>query len=568
MMHRRTTNARILAAWMAGWALLGAVWVRCAWLQVLAPGRYRALAASQHADMQRLAPRRGAIYDRQGQVLAISVISPSVYADPARVGSRDAAAQQLAGVVRKDAQGIARRLAGGKRFAWVARQLNLEDSARVTAMAHPGIGLREESRRLYPQGRLAAHVLGFVDVDHRGLEGLELKFDGALRGQPGQDATLRDAKGDRLIGPWTVHRDPLDGYDVHLTLDSVVQAAAEDALDWGMKRFRAQGGSIVVMEPTTGEVLAMATRPSFDPNAPGTAPVASRRNRAITDVFEPGSVFKIVTAAALLEEGRVSPEDVFYCEEGAYKVPGTPHTLHDHRPHGSMPFRDVVRYSSNIGTAKAAQRLTPAELYQYVLAFGFGHTTGIDVWGEENGIVPVPARWSRMSAWNIPIGHGLAATPLQLAVMASVVANGGTRVTPHVRRWLKTPDGQVVRPFPAAPGPRVISPSTSSLLQQLLTGVVESGTGQLAKIQGLTVAGKTGTAQKLEPNGRYSHRKYVASFVGFGPVPDSRFVIVVSMDEPRPLYFGGVVAAPMFKRVVERLASYWDLPSHPVSRVL
>lgn len=405
---------------------------------------------------------------------------------------------------------------------------------------------------------LASHVLGFVDVDHRGLEGLELDLNSALRGQPGWRSTVRDAKGDALIGPWTVETAPRDGLDAVLTIDSVVQAVVEEALDWGMKKYHAQGGSIVVLDPRTGDVLAMATRPGYDPNEPAGAALEARRNRTVTDLFEPGSVFKVVTAAALLEEGRILPSEMVDCGQGEYHTVGS-HILHDHTPHGLLSFHDVIVLSSNIGTAKAAQRLSREELYRYITAFGFGRKTGIDVPGEVSGMVPSPARWSGTSHWNIPIGQGVAVTPIQLASMMATIANGGVRMPPRVVRRLGTPQGRVVYEAPVGTGERVIRQETAEILHQMLVGVVESGTGRLAKIQGLAVAGKTGTAQKLEPNGHYSHSRYVASFVGYGPVPDSMFVIVVSMDEPRPAYFGGVVSAPMFKRIVERLQSYWGL---------
>jgi len=361
-----------------------------------------------------------------------------------------------------------------------------------------------------------------------------------------------------LIGPWTTGTDPEDGYDLVLTIDSVVQQVAEEALEWGVKKYHAKGGSVVVMDPETGAIQAMANAPSFDPNAPAGSPAENRRNRAVTDLFEPGSIFKIVAASALLEEGRITPDEPIFCENGAYPTVAH-HILHDHQPHGTMPFHDVIKYSSNIGTAKAAQRLSPDELYRYIRAFGFGRKTGIDVPGEINGLLNPPAKWSKLSPYIIPIGQEVATTPIQLAVMTAVVASGGLRVRPHVMDRIQTSDGRVARTSGIENPIRVISPKTAGTMQTILRSVVESGTGQLANVQGLTVAGKTGTAQKLEPTGRYSHSRFVASFVGFGPVPDSRFVIVVSIDEPRPLYFGGVVAAPIFKRIVEQLVSYWEL---------
>ena len=552
----RTTNDRIIVACVVSLSLLGLLVVRCVWLQGLEAGRYRSLGTAQYQAAATLRATRGTIYDRFGRVLAMSVAAPSVFADPHVVLSSAEAARQLAPVVGEDRRLIEARLERGNRFAWVARQLNLESAERVSSLRSPGVGIIEEPKRLYPQGALASHVLGFVGVDHRGLEGLELAFNSALRGQPGWRSTLRDAKGDALIGPWTVETLPHDGADVVLTIDSIVQAVVEDALDWGMKMYHAKGGSIVVLEPRSGDVLAMATRPGYDPRAPGEAPTEARRNRAVTDLFEPGSVFKVVTAAALLEEKRITPDEMIDCEHGSVPTVGR-HVLHDHTPYDVLSFRDVIKLSSNIGTAKAAQRLSPEELYRGITAFGFGRPTGIEVSGEIAGLVPPPRQWSKVSMWNIPIGQGVAVTPIQLASMMAAIANGGTRVFPHVVQRIQTPQGRVIRATPTRTGERIIRSDTAAILQDMLTAVVESGTGRLAKVQGLTVAGKTGTAQKVEPDGHYSHSRYVASFVGFGPVPDSSFVIAVSMDEPRPAYYGGVVSAPIFQRIVERLMSYW-----------
>ncbi len=553
---RRTTNDRILGALLVGWVLLGMLWVRCLDLQILRAGPYVRAARAQHQVTQPLPARRGAILDRHGRPLAVSVLVPSVTANPRQMSDKGPVAQRLADMVGGNPADIRRRLEKDKGFVWVARQVDPSLTPQLVAMRRAGVGIEEEPRRLYPQGHLAAHLLGFVNIDHQGLEGLEMAFNGTLRGREGWQATRRDAKGDLLFGPWTTRLDPQAGYDIVLTIDDVVQQAAEEALAWGAKKFKAKGGSVVILDPYTGEVLAIANHPSYDPNEPGKASPDRRRNRAVTDLFEPGSIFKVVTAAALFEEGRVSPEETFDCEQGVWPTVAG-HVLHDHHGHGTLSFRDVIRLSSNIGTAKAAQRLTPDELYRYVRAFGFGEQTGVEALGEISGMVPHPTKWWKVSMYNIPIGQGVAVTPMQLAVMTSVIANGGLRVRPTLIKAIRSEDGTVVRTPLRRDPERVISYATATLLQSILTDVVESGTGQLAKVQGLTVAGKTGTAQKIEPSGRYSHSRYVASFVGFGPVPDSHFVIVVSMDEPRPAYFGGSVSAPMFKRIVERLAGYW-----------
>ena len=527
-----------------------------------ASARARGLTATankQYTAWQTLIPQRGRIYDRNGRLLALSVLTPSVYANPRHVSNPAATAQRLAHLVERDVRTVRERLQRPKGFVWVARQVDPGVTPSLDPLRSEGIGIREEPKRFYPHGRLASHLLGFVNIDQNGLEGLELALNGMLRGQAGWRSTLRDARGHLLIGSWTQETEALDGADIVLTIDGVVQQVVEEALDWGMERFHAAGGSVVVMDPHTGAILALANRPTFDPNDPGQASADRRRNRAVTDLMEPGSVFKVVTAAAVLEEGVVSPEDMLDCEEGNWPTVGR-HVLHDHHPLGLLSFRDVITYSSNIGTSKAAQRLSPDTLYRYVRAFGFGERSGIDIPGEVPGMVAPTATWSKLSRFIIPIGQEVAVTPIQLATMMAIIANGGQRVHPYVVERIQRPEGAIVRSDAPPEGPRVIRPEIAKQVQSLLVNVVESGTGRLAKVQGLTVAGKTGTAQKVEPNGRYSHSRFVASFAGFGPVPDSSFVIVVAMDEPRPAYYGGLVSAPMFQRIVEGLAGYWTLP--------
>ena len=560
----RTTNDRIAGVLLIGLGLLGVLWLRCVWLQVVSAPQLSAIARAQHQAAQPLRAMRGSIVDRNDTRLAVSIPVPSVYANARQVTGKGDMAKRLAQVTGRSAERIRERLERDKGFVWVARQVDHTVLPSLSPLRDEGIGVLEEMKRFYPHGRLASHLLGFVNIDQQGLEGLELTLNGVLKGQDGWRATLRDAKGDLLIGPWTTQTDPVDGYDVVLTIDSVIQEAAEESLAWGIKKYHAKGGSVIVMDPDTGALLAMANAPSFDANDPADSPADFRRNRAVTDVFEPGSTFKIVTASALIEEGRITPEEMIFCENGSYPTVAH-HVLHDHHPHGTLSFHDVIAKSSNIGTAKAAQRLTPDELYRYIKAFGFGEQTGIDLPGEVSGLFNPPSRWSKLSPFIIPIGQEVAVTPIQLAVMTSVIANGGLKVRPFLIDRVQGPDGRVVRAHRRDAPVRIISPATAQTVQRMLVSVVESGTGQLANVQGLTVAGKTGTAQKLEPTGRYSHSRFVASFVGYGPVPDSRFVIVVSVDEPRPLYFGGVVSAPIFKRVVEQLAAYWELPRQSVA---
>ena len=557
-MTRGTTNHRLVALCAGFLAAFGILWLRCAWLQAIDGPRLAGQARAQHWVSQMLLAKRGMVTDRHGAVLAMSARAPSVFANPRQVAAKEYVAARLARLLDRDPGVLQARLARDKGFVWVARHMEPRAvGEELRPFLRQGVGLMEEPHRLYPSQEMAGHLLGYVDIDERGLEGLELSLNGLLRGRHGRRSTLRDARGDLLIGPWTVEVQPEPGHDVVLTIDRVVQGVAEEALAWGVKKFHAKGGSLIVMDPRTGGLLAAANQPAFNPNHPGEAPAASRRNRAITDLFEPGSIFKVVTAAALIEEGLVSPEERFFCEQGAYPTVAR-HVLHDHTGHGWLTFHDVITYSSNIGTAKAAQRLKPDVLYRYIRAFGFGRKTGLELPGEVSGIIAPPSRWSKLSPYIIPIGQEVAVTPIQLAVMTAAIANGGWRVRPYLIDRIQRPDGSIVRTSDPSRD-MVLRSETADTVTDMLVSAVESGTGRLARIQGLTVAGKTGTAQKLEPNGRYSHSRYVASFVGYGPVPDSRFVVVVTVDEPRPLYFGGVVAAPIFRRVVEHLRGYWEL---------
>jgi len=559
---KHSSNDRIVVTLVVALGLCGFLWMRCVYLQLIASGRYTDLAMRQHHVTQTLPAMRGQLLDRTMRPLAVSVISPSVFANPRVITAKEKMAKRLSVLIGIDTKRIERQLKKDRGFVWVARQVDPTLRAELEKLRPVGIGIREELRRVYPHGRLASHLLGFVNIDHRGIEGIEMKFESALHGQDGWRATLRDAKGDILPGPWTAQTDSLSGYNVVLTIDAVVQEVVEETLAWGIDKYRAKGGSIIVMEPYTGAILAMANWPTFDSNAPGAVSADARRNRAVTDLFEPGSVFKIVTASALLDIGRITPDVKIDCENGVYKTVGR-HELHDHRPHGILEFRDVIRLSSNIGVAKAAQRLKPDELYRYIRAFGFGQKTGIDLPGEVRGILSRPSRWSALSPYIIPMGHEIAVTPIQLAVMISAIANGGFLVSPYVVARVVSQDGTLVREMERSAPVQFLRSETAEEVQDMLVSVVESGTGQQARVQGLTVAGKTGTAQKIEPNGRYSHSRFVASFVGFGPVPDPRFVAVVNIDEPRTTYYGGSVAAPMWGRLVKRLASYLELHQLP-----
>lgn len=542
---------------VTGFVLLAtALWVRLLWLQVIRPDHWVSIARRQHVQVLELQPVRGAILDRNLKPLAVSLRLTSVFADPRHIKKPAGVAQKLGPLLGQPAGEIGAKLSRKDRgFIWLARKIPNSTAAQIRAARLGGIHLVMEPQRFYPNGQLASHLIGFAGLDTQGLEGLERVCDSLLKGEPGWRWLSRDAR-QRAVGAWDLAVvQPRDGLEVVLTVDRTIQYFAEKALDQTYRQYRAKGAAILVMDPRTGEILALANRPTFDPNRFFESQPEQRRARAVTDLFEPGSVFKVVTAAVALGRKAVRPEDTFYCENGQYAVAGR--ILHDHTRHGTLTFQDVIAQSSNIGVAKVAMKLGAAPLYEGIRAFGFGEPTGVELAGELGGTVKPPREWSKPSITAIPIGHEVTVNALQLAQMISVVANGGMLVRPWIIREVRDPvSGQAVRQFHPRVVRRVISREVAGQLQQILGCVVTDGTGKLAQIPGDRAAGKTGTAQKLEPNGQYSHSRYMASFVGFAPLEDARLSVVVVVDEPRFPYFGGMVAAPAFQRVATDTLAY------------
>lgn len=513
------------------------------------------IANKQHNLFVELEPVRGTIYDTNLKPQAINLPVESLYASPAEMKEKDKelAIRQVSGILGIDQSWLRQRFARKKSFVWLARKMSPEKAESIKKLNIKGLGFLKESRRSYPNSYLASHVIGFAGMDNRGLEGLEAVCDRYLKGELGWAVFLRDARQKRL-DLWERMVLPKDGYDVVLTIDEVIQYIAERELDKAMLSFHAKAASIVVMDPHTGAILAMANRPNYDLNDYTKATKDQVRNRAVCDMFEPGSVFKIVTASAAFEENKVKEDDKFFCENGSYRV--ATHILHDHQSHGWLTFREVIEESSNIGTTKVAQMLGPEVIARYVKRFGFGSKTGIDLAGEINGVAKDPGQWSKISIAAIPIGQEVGVTTLQLASAFSVIANGGQLMKPYIVREVRDKQGETIKKFGPVMIRKVISLDTAARVCKLLIGVIEEGAGKLARINGLTAAGKTGTAQKLEPNGGYSHNKYVASFIGFAPAEDPMVTIAVCIDEPHPIIFGGVVAAPVFKNVARDAIKY------------
>lgn len=515
------------------------------------------LASDQYKTFSRLLPRRGMIYDRNLRELAVSINLDSVFIDPALVEDRQSAANKLSEVLEEDPDVILKKLNNDKRFAWLARRIDARAANDIKRLSIKGIGFIKEPKRVYPNDTLASHVLGFVGLDDEGLEGIELLYDDYLTGTVGWIYSIRDAKKREVHGYEYREIPPADGNDVVLTIDSVVQSFAENALDSTFKKYNAKGGMIVVMDPYTGDILALANRPTFNPNKIGDSSVEARRNRVICDFFEPGSSFKIVTATAVIEEDVIGMDDEIYCENGEFKW--SKHIYHDHKPHEWLKFKDIIKHSSNIGTMKSALKVGSKRLYRYIKRFGFGKKTGIDLPGEVEGIIRPTNKWSKLSLCSISMGQEVTVTAIQLACALSSVANGGFYVKPRIIAKVQDKTGYVIKKFEPRKLHRVMSVEASQKVRGILRGVVEKGTGTRAEVKGYSPAGKTGTAQKVEEDGRYSHRKFMSSFIGFLPYDDPKFVVVVLMDEPRPQYYGGTVCAPVFKKVAEQLMRYYKI---------
>ncbi len=528
---------------------------RLAYIQIFRSSYLAGIANKQHNLFTEIEPFRGVIYDCNLKPQTLNLPADSLYAAPNMMSTKEKerAIIQLSDVLNLSQEYLRERLYRKKAFIWIKRKLSIEEVEAVKKLRIKHLGFIRESKRSYPNTYLASQIIGFAGIDNTGLEGIELSLDKYLKGSPGWGIFLRDARQSRL-DVYEKMSSPRDGMDIVLTIDQVVQYIAERELDKAYKAYHAKAASIIVMDPYTGRILAMANRPTYDLNEYKNVSKDQKRNRSISDLFEPGSVFKIVTAAAALEEKRLSEEDRIFCENGAYRVAN--HTLHDHVAHGWLTFREVIEKSSNIGTTKVAQLLGANIVYKYIKLFGFGSKLGIDLPGEISGMVKEPRLWSKTSIGAIPIGHEVGVTTLQLASALSVIANGGELMKPYVIEEIRNKDGEVIQKSSPTLIRRVLSQDTASRISKMLTGVVEEGTGKMAQIPGLTSAGKTGTAQKIEPSGVYSHNKFVASFIGFAPVEDPVVTIVVSIDEPRPYYFGGVVAAPVFRNVAADVVRY------------
>jgi len=522
-------------------------------LQVVEGPAYARLAADQRERVIEFAARRGAILDRDGQALAVSVDMKTIYADPYFVESPRRTAAELAPVLgdHADAGELAAKLTEKTRYVYLARQIPAEVADRVEALDLPGIYSETEPKRFYPGGRLASHVIGFVDVDGKGLAGVELQYQHVLEGLPGRMTIEQDPQGRPLPQADSSYQEPRQGRELFLTIDKELQYFTEATLAEAAKAYDASGGSAVVMRPSSGEILAMANVPDFDPNDAGGYAESAHRNRAVTDLYEPGSAFKAVTLSAALDAGTVTPRRKFIVPASWPYAGEVFNDSHVH-PTESMRVIDIITESSNVGTIKIGLEFDDGVFRRYVRDFGFGSPTGLDFPAEQPGLVPDSESWTGSTEATVPIGQGIAVTPMQMASAYSTIANEGVWVEPKLLLSTVDSAGRISSSPPASR--RVISEGAIDDATKMLTRVVDMGTGVAAQIQGYDVAGKTGTAQKPLPTGGYGN-SYVGSFAGFAPARDPEIAVVVVLDEPTPIW-GGLTAAPTFRTIAEFALSH------------
>lgn len=556
-------NPRLRLYCLAGFLLL---WVcligyRLVVLQVVRYGEFSQRAARQQQRTVEVSPRRGVIYDRNGRALAMTVSVDSVFAVPSEIPDPATAATLIAQVLNASPKEILAKIESSKNFTWIARKIDADQSERIRGLNLKGIYFQKEFKRFYPKGELAAQVLGYVGLDDEGLGGIERSFDEQLRGKPGKMLVSVDAK-QRSLG--RVEKQPEPGENVVLTIDEGIQFIAERELQAEISQTHAQAGTVVVQDPRTGEILALASWPTFNPNSFRSSTPSALKNRAVSDIYEPGSVFKIVTLSAALEEKLTNPDEVIDCQMGAITVFGR--VIHDHKPYGDLTVTQIMQNSSDVGAIKLGLRLGEQRMDHYIRAYGFGSQTGVEVPGETRGIARPPDRWTKSSIGSISMGQEVGVSSVQLVSMISTIANDGVYTPPRLVAGELPPassNGAHIQTvaFKPAGQHRVISPLTAVEMKKILENVVLFGTGKKAILDGYTSAGKTGTAQKIDPaTGRYSARNYIASFAGFAPVNKPMVTISVMLDSPQGGHEGGGVAAPLFGRVAQQVLAYMNVP--------
>lgn len=507
--------------------------------------------------------KRGLIFDRNGKELGVSISTESVYAIPAEIKDAKLTAAKLAAILALDEDKLAEKLKRRQAFTWIKRKVDAETGKAVSVLNLPGVGITEESQRYYPNDELAAHVLGFTGIDSQGLDGIELTFDSYLRGRPGSIVIEYDARGREI--PYATHRfvAPVDGQNIYLTIDLVIQKIVERELDRVIQETQAKGISVIIMQPQTGEILALANRPAYNPNHFADFSPKLWRNPSVSNAYEPGSTFKIITTASALGEKIVSPSERFY-DPGEVEVQGRHIHCWKAGGHGSQTFEEVVKNSCNVGFVNVGLRLGRDPFYKYLGNFGFGKRTGIDLPGEAQGIIIDKNQVKPINIATMAMGQSIAVTPIQLITAVSAVASGGELSRPQIVREVKNKNGELIRGFTPDSVQKVIDTETASAVKGILEQVVENGTGKNAAVEGYRIAGKTGTAQKVGAGG-YMPGKYIASFAGFGPVDNPQVAMLVVIDEPVGLYYGGQIAAPVFNAVMKDVLKY--LKVSPLNKI-
>ena len=530
-------------------------------LMVINHKRLSERAQQQHVKVENIQVRRGTIVDRCGRELALNLDLESVYCDPKYLRHNDKDIKRLASAIDEAPKAVLAKIPDEGRFAWIERKLEPDTAEKLKALNIEGVGLMTEAKRFYPKAELASHILGFVGVDNQALEGIELKYDKYLKTGGGKVVVGRDARGRTLSSGVDTEA---TGNNIVLTIDEVLQRIVEREIDKGMLQWKAAAASVIMMDPFTGEILALANRPAYDLNKGGSAGGSVKRNRSITDCYEPGSTFKIVIGVAALEEKIFRPNSLFDVSRGGIEVGGK--TIRDVHKYGVLTFKEVIQKSSNVGSIMVGLKLGRERIYKYAKLLGIGEKTGIDLPGEVSGWLHPPERWSGTSLGAIPIGQEVAVTPLQVLRAYAAVANGGFLVKPHVVSEIVSPDGLVLASFKNGEKTRILSEKTAAKFTEILKSVTEEGgTGKSASVDGNEVAGKTGTAQMINPvTKRYSKEKYVSSFVGFVPADNPRIAMIVVFYEPRGQIYGGVVAAPVFRDIASQALSYLNIPREDV----
>jgi cell division protein FtsI (penicillin-binding protein 3) len=554
---RNRTNSRLylLATVLVLWC--GGICLRLVYLQIFRYGSFEKRAIHERERTEEVSARRGLIYDRTGRELAMSISVDSAFAVPTEIPDLAGTISLISRITKTDPRETLGRCKAARTFCWVARKADAETADRIRALNLRGIYFQKESRRFYPKRELAAQVLGYVGMDDEGLSGIEREYDDKLRGTPGRMLISVDAHRKWFA---SVEKQPEPGENVVLTIDQQIQYIAERELATAMAQTHAISGTVIVQNPHTGEILALANQPTFNPNVTREITPERLKNHAVSDVYEPGSTFKVVTISAALEEKLTRPDEVFDCQMGSIVINGM--RIRDSRPHGLLPVWGILAESSDVGAIKIALRLGEDRFYKYIRAFGFGQQTGIELPGETRGLTKPVNRWSKVSIGAISMGQEIGITPLQLALLVSTIANDGVAVPPRIVAGTTDPQPtpQTVS-FHPADSRRVISSMTAAEMKQMMQKVVLEGTGKKAVLEGYSSAGKTGTAQKVDPGTHaYSKTKYVASFGGFAPINNPAIVVAVILDSAVGLHQGGQVSAPVFQRVAQQVLEYLHTP--------